>query len=217
MFITYAKLFSLDVFSYEGGPDTSCFFDFNSSTPAKNEANLDPRIQSIVQTYLGYLRAMGGYTLSYFTCCTGAWTQFGQWTLAPNQTTYAGAPKRKAIEAVLAAAEPEQLFGAALPGTVDATLGAAGDDETVVPVAGPWTRPGVGESRYYPVRPSGGSSSTMQLRLNVTTEIGAGAVNVTTSGNPADWVTVSVPPGQKGQWALTEAVQVLVEPPFTTL
>jgi hypothetical protein len=40
------------VLTYEGGPDTSCFFANPSSVPGKLMANLDPRMQKLTFEYL---------------------------------------------------------------------------------------------------------------------------------------------------------------------
>ena len=70
------------VLTYEGGPDTSCFFSNPSSIPGKLMANLDPRMARITYDYLAGHAAHGQHygALNWFVCCATSYGSiFGQW------------------------------------------------------------------------------------------------------------------------------------------
>ena len=209
-FLAFSRFFGLPAVSYEGGPDTSCFFVHDSSTAAKDAANLDPRITDVVADYLSHLAAMGQYQLSYFTCCTGPWSMFGQWTLAPNATLFQTAAKTVAVKRALAAPMPQQAFGTPLPATLDPTRDSAGQlaDQGVI---GPWRRPGANHTLFFPLQRTTG---TVSVRLNVSSDTAGTTIRVGTS--LADSADVAIP-ATAGSSILTPAVRLPATASYTVV
>lgn len=113
--------------TYEGGPDTSCFFENPSSVPAKLLANLDPRMKQITYDYLAGHAAHGQHygALNWFVCCSGSYDQiYGQWGISNSLANFSLAPKWLGIAQALAARAPAPALGAPVPGIVDAALDA---------------------------------------------------------------------------------------------
>jgi hypothetical protein len=66
----HARWYGIRVLTYEGGPDTSCFFANPSSVPGKMMANLDPRMKQLTYEYLTGHAAHGQHygALNWFVC-----------------------------------------------------------------------------------------------------------------------------------------------------
>lgn len=167
-FSAVSIFYGVKAVSYEGGPDTSCFFNSNSSVPAKIAAHLDPRMRRIVRNFIAGLQGFtgGGFDLSYFVWGIAPWNQFGEWSLAPNVSTWPSAPKKLAIEDALAAPMPAApSLGVQLP---EPFIGA---NERCMEAWSPrsdgaWSRPFTNDTAWFVVRPPANGAS-YNLRLNV--------------------------------------------------
>ena len=113
--------------TYEGGPDTSCFFANPSSVPGKMMANLDPRMKQLTYEYLAGHAAHGQHygALNWFVCCSSSYDFiYGQWGISNSLANFSLAPKWLGIQQALEAPMPVPTLGVPVPGLVDAATDA---------------------------------------------------------------------------------------------
>jgi hypothetical protein len=125
----HALWYQVRVLTYEGGPDTSCFFANPSSVPGKLMANLDPRMQQIAFDYLQGHAAHGQHygALNWFVCCASGYDSiYGQWGISNNLANFSHAPKWLGIKQALAAPMPVPALGVPVPGVVNGSSDAVG-------------------------------------------------------------------------------------------
>lgn len=192
-FSAVAAFYSLHAVSYEGGPDTSCFFSAASSVPAKVAAHLDPRMRTIVSDYAKRLQAFtGSYDLTYFTWGVGPWNQFGEWTLAPNMSTWPGAPKLLGLQDAMAAPLPAAAsLGVQLPAAAIAASERAAQAWSTNSDS-PWARPRVNATAWFVVRPAAGRSGyTLSVNATVSGADPPGAIDVSVNNGAPTRVSIA--------------------------
>ena len=179
--------------TYEGGPDTSCFFENPSSVPAKLMANLDPRMKQITYEYLAGHAAHGQHygALNWFVCCSGSYDFiYGQWGISNSLANFSLAPKWLGIEQALAAQAPAPTLGAPVPGIVDTVADA-------VEVGRSATNVFCGAVEEYYVL-NAAAAGQFRLALNGTSISGLN-VTVTVGVNGQAFGTAVLEPGQSNR------------------
>ena len=120
-FTSLAAAYGLKHFAGEGGVDT---FGWDNIA-AKKAASLDPRMTSLVTTFLDNWYLQGGDLLNWYIAgATSYDTRFGTWGLT-NDPTNLDSPKYQAINEVVSSAPPEVTVGTPIPNAVPASATSA--------------------------------------------------------------------------------------------
>jgi len=138
----FSKWYGLQMRGCEAGPDT---FGPNG-IQAKSNATLDPRMKSLVITYLNNWYSYGFEPLNWFVAGADSYdTQYGTWALTEDMANFQ-VPKIEGIDAIRASPPPALAVGLSLPGTVNATNFVGHP----VPIVDPYLRYiGINSTYYY--------------------------------------------------------------------
>jgi len=116
--VAWGAWYGLEMRGYEGGPDT---FGPNG-IKAKASATMDPRMKTLVISYLTYWYSYGFGPINWFVAGADNYdSQYGTWALTTDMKNL-NVPKIEGIDAVRTSPPPPLAVGFLLPAVVNATM-----------------------------------------------------------------------------------------------